>query len=216
MNPLQKWMQDGYNWQKNSKGNIFEQEEANDLRSDGGEGPSCGPCAQYSWETSCYATFCPSDVNHLLSTQLDIRTPVRKGNLSHNNPMSSDPYQPQKVEIDTALSFEHTLGALWTIIEKDAQTKRDVLSYYLTPRNERTHISDLPMFLLAVCIILRASAMGHQVCIVLDPRWMGVPGTQYGLRCHLRYLIGKCEQVSSQDIIRLYREVLLHVMALQS
>lgn len=195
-------------------GVILERDDE-DLRSEGGEGPGCGPCAQYSWDTSRHATFSPMDVSHLLSSHLDIRPPMR-GAGGATMPMM-DPHQPREIVVDPAGRFEQTLRSIWTDhIQRDAEAKREVLSYCLIPRTTpgrpHTDTSALPLFLMAVCLILRAHALNQVICVALDPRWMGVSGTQYGLRCHLRHLIGKCEQVSPQDICRMYREVLVHIM----
>ena len=71
---------------------------------------------------------------------------------------------------------------------------------------------DIPMFLIAVCLILRCSLLGRGVEVYLDPRWMGVPGTQWGLRCQLRHFLKSFERISCSEIVRLYTDRMCSLM----
>lgn len=172
-----------------------------EMRSEDGEG-GCAPCAQYSWETSQHGTLTVDETNQLLSSQLDIRIPTPPGASAAGG--GSDATVDFKWDGNDTM--EENLTSWWKLVEQDVQNHRDVLSYHLLPYNENDATNERPLFLAAVCFVMRARFLGRDVCVSLDPRWMGVPGTQYGMRCQMRQLIARCEQVSPADICRYYRE----------
>ena len=86
------------------------------------------------------------------------------------------------------------------------------LHYEMLPHDPDVDVTEIPMFLLAVCLLLRCHVMGYCISVALAPRWMGVPGTQLGLRAQLRTVLTVCGAVSSKELARVYVDQLPKLM----
>lgn len=186
-----------------------EDAETWDLRSD--DGADCfNTCQQYSWETSLFAPMNVSEISSLLGSQLRIKQPHREERWP---PQRDERIHEVVVGAHDGDTLDQSINQLWTDHFRSNLDQTDEGTvYHLVPRDPDAEVDTLPMFLLAVCLILRLHAMGLCVCVCLDPRWMGVPGTQFGLRSQLRALMANCTQVSAQDICRMYNETLVKLL----
>lgn len=160
-------------------------------------------CGQYSWDTAPQAVLKPSVVLDLLRQQLDF-------------------FQPEFHRLDDPSCgiTEVQLGPRFTFDDAVKEVAKEVKPRLDDPDEGNRPISvylnithrDLPGYLLAVSLILRYHVIGKCVCILLDPHQMGIPGTQYSLRSQMALLIRGCDQVSLEDIQRLYRTILAPIM----
>ena len=157
--------------------------------------------------------------------------------MPHPGPWCAQGDWPQAVtrviDVSTStlpIALEAELTRIWTnVVTPDLESNAQGLYYQLKSTHE---IHEVPLFLMAVCLVLRAHVLGaasgvsapepvsdtHSVSPSRahslrrlrgrEPRWMGVPGTQHGLRSNLRHLIAQTPTPCVADICDMYRTLL--------
>lgn len=182
-----------------------------DLRSEGEPDEAGGEDFHYSWESSQHGAVTVDDLCQILAERLHFVSASSAKNPSAYNRGDHPP--PVDLNFPAMISYENLIDALDIELKKDPPIQHiRLIAHPPTMTNAQHHV---PFFLAAVCLILRCSLLKRKIEVTLDPRYVGVPGTQQGLRCQLKKVIGPCDQVTPQDICNLYRKTLNRIMYLE-
>lgn len=179
-----------------------ETEDQSDLRSLPGDGGRCAPCpGRYSVKTSAWAPFPLEGLNSLLRERITF----------YLEPQHHDPPPPPTLVVQPGVSFETNQQRLIQQVLREVGDNPHAFrpSYHLVPDPHGAG-EDMPMFLHALSLVLRLCALDVAIELCVNPEYMGVPGTSYGLRCQLREWLAQMgtTHFSVRDIVALYTQVL--------